>query len=307
MLLDLLAPASLPGARVAATPARSRWSVDSEYGVLRDVMLSAPAHLELVPCNTVARDAVARGMDCCPDTATGQHQALVRALGDAGVRCHFVPPVPGLADQCFTRDSTLMTPWGLLELSLAAPHRAAEPGHVARAAAAWGVPLLGTLGGDAIEGGDVCLVRPGLVAIGWSGARTSQGGATALARFFEAHGWRALVTRFHPTFLHLDTLFTMVGRNRAVACLDALEPDFVAGIQALGIDLVPVTEGEVDQLGANILCLGDGRLLSSSDNKRLNTALGRLGYQITTLTIDQFTRCGGGMHCLTMPLARLPG
>lgn len=304
MLLDLAAPVR---ARPLALPRRIRWGVDSEYGVMQDVMLSAPTHLELVPCNTVARDAAARGMACCPDAALGQHHTLVRALEGHGVTCHFVPPAAGLADQCFTRDSTLMTPWGLLELTLAAPHRAAEPAHVARAAAGWGVPLLGSLGGGTIEGGDVCLVRPGLVAIGWSGVRTSERGAAALARFFEAHGWRALVTRFHPHFLHLDTLFTMIGRNRAVACAEVLEPDFLAEVEALGIDIVPVAEAEIDRLGANLLSLGDERLLSSAENQRLNGVLTRLGYAVTALGIDQFTRCGGAMHCLTMPLARLPG
>lgn len=307
MLLDLAAPASLPRARPFPLADRPRWGVDSEHGRLTDVMLSAPAYLELVPCNTVARDAVAQGMACCPEAALSQHRGLVRALTDHGVRCHSVPPAPGLADQCFTRDSTLMSPWGLLELSLAAPHRAAEPAHVARTAASWGVKLLGALGEGRIEGGDVCLVRPGTVAIGWSGERTDAQGAAALAGFFEARGWRALVTRFHPHFLHLDTLFTMVSRDRAVACRDALEPDFLAEIGVLGIDLVSVEEAEVGRLGANILCLGEGRLLSSTDNRRLNAALGGLGYAVTALPIDQFTRCGGGMHCLTMPLARLPG
>lgn len=307
MLLDLSASASLPGERPVAVADRSRWGVDSEYGQLREVMLSAPTHLELVPCNTVARDAVARGMACCAETAVNQHRALVRALHDHGVRCHFVPPTPGLADQCFARDATLMTPWGLLELSLAAPHRAAEPHRAARAASAWGVPLLGALGEGTIEGGDICLVRPGLVAIGWSGARTSLAGAAALARFFEAHGWRAIVTRFHSHFLHLDTLFNMVARDRAIACLDVLEPAFLAEIEALGIDLVPVDEAEVDQLGANLLCLGDGRLLCTGDNQRLNGELRRRGHDVVALQLDQFTRCGGSVHCLTMPLSRLPG
>ena len=44
-----------------------------------------------------------------------------------------------------------------------------------------------------------------------------------------------------------------------------------------------------------------------ADNHRLNGVLTRLGYEVTALRIDQFTRCGGGIHCLTMPLARLPG
>jgi arginine deiminase len=307
MLLDLHAPTPLAPTRPFLFGTQPRWGVDSEYGVLTDVMLARPDHLEVVPCNSVARDSLAQGLACCPDTAAAQHEALVATLTEEGVCCHFVPAADAHADLCFTRDSTLMTPWGLLELSLAERHRAAEPGHVAAAAARWGVPLLGTLDEGRVEGGDVCLIRPGLVAIGWSGARTDAAGALALARFFGAHGWKCLLTRFDPHFLHLDTLFTMLDRDRAVACVEALEPDFLDAVRALGISLVPVYEEEVARLGANILSLGAGRLLSAADNARLNRELSRLGYLVTGLDIGQFTRCGGGVHCLTMPLARLPG
>jgi arginine deiminase len=99
----------------------------------------------------------------------------------------------------------------------------------------------------------------------------------------------------------------MLDRDRAVACVEALEPDFLDAVRVLGISLVPVREEEVARLGANILSLGAGRLLSAADNARLNRELSRLGYLVTGLDIGQFTRCGGGVHCLTMPLARLPG
>lgn len=306
MLLDLAAPATPSGAAKFMLAGATRWGADSEHGVLRDVMLSVPRHLEVIPCNSVARDSLAQGLACSTSEAARQHEALVRTLTLEGVRCHFVPPRSDLADLCFTRDSTLMTPWGLLELNLSAPHRKSEPGHVASAAARLGVPLLGRLSEGQVEGGDVCLVGQDVVAIGWSGDRTDAAGAMALARYFQARGWRALLTRFDPGFLHLDTLFTMISRDRAVACIDALEPAFLEQIAALGIALVPVTVDEIAQLGANILSLGAGRLLSSSVNRRLNGELERLGYLVTALDIDQFTRCGGGMHCLTMPLSRLP-
>jgi N-dimethylarginine dimethylaminohydrolase len=47
--------------------------------------------------------------------------------------------------------------------------------------------------------------------------------------------------------------------------------------------------------------------VSSEDNHRINALLERRGFKVVRVEIDQFTRCGGGMHCLTMPLARLPG
>jgi len=287
--------------------AERRWGVDSEYGRLTDVMLSSPRHLELVPCNAVSIENHRNGVACCPDLAAEQHARLVEALEGEGVRCHLVPPVEGLADLSFARDATFMSPWGLVALRPAVEHRQAEVDHIRRSAQAWDVPLYGAVTEGRVEGGDVCLLRPGLIAIGHGADRTDEPGAHSLARIFEKQGWEAIITRFDRRFLHLDTVFTLVERNLAVACRDALEPEFLARVEELGIEILEVTVSEVRKLGANLLSLGDRRVVSSADNHRINALLERRGFKVFRVPIDQFTRCGGGMHCLTMPLARLPG
>lgn len=284
-----------------------RWGVDSEYGRLLDVAVAAPAHLEVVPCNAVSMESIANGLFCCTTAAAAQHAVLVRTLERCGVTCHLVPAMPGMADLCFTRDSTLMTPWGLVALRAFEEHRRAEPEHVRKSLARIGVPFLGRIEEGCIEGGDVIVMKPGLLAIGVSGRRTDETGACALARMFEARGWRVLTVPFDPHFLHLDTLFTMVDARRAVACLDELPAAFLAEVAAQGIAIVQASPQEVKKLGANLVSLGAGRVLSSADNGRINGELERLGYLVLQVEIDQFTRCGGGVHCLTMPLARLPG
>ena len=305
MLFNFASADAAPGD--ALVDRNDRWGVDSEYGRLTDVMLSAPLHLEIVPCNAVSIANHLSGVTCCPDIASEQHSKLVRALEAQGVRCHLVPPVEGLADLSFTRDTTLMSPWGLIALSPAVEHRLAEVSHIRGSVAGWNVPLWGAIDEGRVEGGDVCLLRPGVVAIGYSGERTDERGARALARMFEQRGWRAILTRFDRRHLHLDTIFTLVDRDRAVAFVEGLEDGFLLAMQELGIDLIPTTSGEVEALGANLLSLGERRLLAPADNHRINSALEGLGYEVIRVDIDQFTRCGGGMHCLTMPLSRRPG
>lgn len=281
-----------------------RWSVESEYGRLTDVMVSPPPHLEIMPCNSVALDALAKGLATCSETAERQHRVLVKALRTEGVRCATVPAEESMPDLSFTRDATFMTPWGLLGLRPAAEHRRSEVEHVLRTARGWGVPHLATIREGHVEGGDICLLRPGTVAIGWSGERTDKQGALATAHLFEQRGWTAILTKFDPFFLHLDTLFAMVDKNLAVACLEALDPAFVGRVEAMGIKILPVTPYEVQRLGTNLLSLGGRRVLSSADNSRVNIALAALGYHVVAVDISEFTRCGGGVHCLTMPLAR---
>lgn len=281
-----------------------RWSVHSETGRLTDVLLSPPTHLAMVPCNAVTRESLARGLSSCRASAGAQHRALVSRLEAAGVACHVVPPRPGLSDLAFTRDALFMTPWGLAELRPSEPHRRGEAAHLAAALRPLGIETLGAVGEGRVEGGDVCLLRPGLVMIGISGERTDETGARAFGRIFERRGWRALYTRIDPRYLHLDTQFSLVSRHRAVACLDTLESGFAETMAGLGIELLPVTPGEVDRLEANLLSLGGCRIVAPAGDTRINRRLRRLGHDLIEVDIDQFVRCGGGVHCLTMPLAR---
>lgn len=283
-----------------------RWGADSETGRLTDVLLGPPAHLRMVPCNAVTRDSLAKGLSTCTARAGEQHRRLAAQLEDAGIACHIVPANAALPDLPFTRDAVLMTPWGLVELRPAAAHRRAEAAHIAAALEPLGIPYVGAVGEGSVEGGDVCILRPGLVLIGRSGERTDETGAIALARLFERQGWSVLHTRFSPRYLHLDTQFTMVTRNRAVACLDTLEEGFAARMADLGIALVRATVEEVERLEANLLSLGGGRIVAPAGGHRLNRELVRLGHDLIEVEIDQFVRCGGGVHCLTLPLARIP-
>lgn len=295
--------ATLPP-RTAPAPVRG---VDSEYGRLTRVMVSAPTHLSMVPCNSVTREALRNGLDISTARAGAQHAALVRALADAGAEPLSIPPSPDLPDQSFMRDTTLMTPWGLVGLRPGAFHRRGEVDHVLAAAEALGVPMLGRIERGTIEGGDICILRPGLVIIGVTGSRTNDEGAEALAAIFRKRGWRAMLHHFDPHFLHLDTIFTVVDAHLALGCRDVLDDDFMAEMESSGIEILPVSYKQARRLGCNVVSLGERRVLTSVDNEAVNAQLDDRGYDLIPLDISQFTRCGGGIHCLTMPLSRMPG
>lgn len=285
---------------------RPRWGVTSETGVLSDVLLALPTHLALVPANSISEESLSHGLDCCTVEAQAQHRQLVAAFEGAGVKCHLMPAVSDAPDLVFARDAALMTPWGLVTLTPALPHRKAEAVQVTAFARSIGVPTGQAITEGTLEGGDVCIVRPGLVIIGWSGVRTSERGALELAALFERQGWRVILHRFDPHFLHLDTQFCMVDAHRAIACVEVLDRTFVDTLQSAGIELIPATYEEVRGLGCNVVSLGGGRIVSGSGQERLNGLLRTFGYDVVEVDIDQFTRCGGGIHCLTLPLTRMP-
>jgi N-dimethylarginine dimethylaminohydrolase len=245
------------------------------------------------------------GFTTSTSIALAQHRALHAALQSAGVRCHFLAPDQTMPDMCFTRDALVTTPWGLLALKPAAEHRQAEANHALKALRALGAPLAARVRQGTAEGGDIAIVRDGLVIIGCSGERTDEAGAHSVAEIFRGQGWEAIIYRFDPHFLHLDTQFAMVGDGLALVCADVLSDAFLGDLAAQGIETIAVSYKEARALGCNVLALGERRVLASADNDRVNALLRAKGYDVTAVEIDQFTHCGGGVHCLTMPLTRV--
>jgi N-dimethylarginine dimethylaminohydrolase len=279
---------------------------DSETGRLRRVLLAPPARLRPVPCNSVTRECLRSETDFSADLACRQHARLVAALEEEGVSVEMVAPAAGLPDLCYTRDTSLMTPWGLVGLSPGAPHRRREVDEVFRSARANGIPIAGRIERGTIEGGDIAMLRPGLLAIGVSGDRTDAEGAEALVRLFRAHGWDCILCPFDPHFLHLDTQFCMARPDLALACTDVLDDDFLAEMKARGIELVSVSYKEQRRLGCNLLALGDGAVLTAATTPRIDAELERRGVRVVAVDLSELVKCGGGVHCLTMPLARDP-
>ncbi len=294
------APAPRPKARVGG-------QVDSEYGRLDQVLLADPGHLALVPCNSVSNETLREGREPCRDRAARQHSGLVAALQAEGVDVRLVPADAALPDLAFTRDTSLMTPWGLLGLSPGAPHRRCEVPAVMVAARDAGVPILGRIEQGRVEGGDVAMIRPGVLAIGVSGERTNAMGAEQLAAIYKRHGWEVIRYHLDPHFLHLDTVFCMVDRDLAIACTDVLDERFMERIEDMGIELLPIAYKEARRLGCNLLSLGDKRVVTSGTCSRVDVELASRGYRSIAVDLSEFTMCGGGVHCLTMPLRRAAG
>lgn len=296
-----------PGGERPALDKLAHGGVSSETDRLTDVLLCRPAFLKPVPCCSVTQESLRQGFATSVPRALAQHRALQAALEASGVRCHFLEPDPALPDMCFTRDSLVTTPWGLLALNPAAGHRRAEAAHALKAARSLGVPLAGVVSQGTAEGGDIAIVRRGLAIVGCSGDRTDEDGAESVADIFRGRGWDAIVYRFDPHSLHLDTQFAMVGDELALACTDVLSDEFLACLDGRGIETISVSYKEARALGCNILSLGERRVIASANNERVSDILRERGYQVETLELDEFTRCGGGVHCLTMPLARVAG
>jgi len=282
-----------------------QWRVDSETGRLRDVLLCKPVNYHWIDTNAVAHATLTSGAANDPARLHAQYGELEAALTQAGVNLHYTAPEPQLPYQVYTRDSSQTTPWGPVLTQLAMKQRRGEYASLLNFHAQHGGFYKYATAGT-VEGGDIHIIRPGLLVIGHSGVRTNAEGAAQFAGFFTEQGWEAKLVPFAEHFLHLDVMFCMATPRLAVACIDVLGEEFEAFLAARQIRTLRATYAEVMEMSCNLLALGDDRVISPAHSKRLNAMLRAEGVDVLAPELDEFARGGGSVHCMTMPLLRDP-
>ena len=277
------------------------WSVASETGVLTDVLLCPPAHYRWIDTNAIAHGTLGGETPFSHAAALAQYEGLVEVLRREGVRPHFLTPEAHLPYQVYTRDSSQTTPWGPVLTQLRMPQRRGEYAAVLsfHGQDFWRYATAGTL-----EGGDIHVIRPGLLLLGHSGVRTDLAGARQFAAVFEAQGWEVRLQPFAEHFLHLDVLFCMARDDLAVCCLQALPEDFPVWLASRGIEVIEASYAEAMAMSCNLLSLGGGRVISPEHSVRINAELRARGVAVFDPPLDVFAAGGGSVHCMTMPLKR---
>jgi N-dimethylarginine dimethylaminohydrolase len=280
------------------------FGVDSEHGRLRDVLLCRPDHFRWLPTSAISRATLESSRRFDPRAAARQHEELVAAFEEAGVGCHFLEPDPALPYQVFARDSSVMTPWGPVVAQPRQWWRRGEYAPVIRFYQQGAVPLFRMITAAALEGGDVLIVEPGGVVIGFGDGRTQEPAARQLAGWFEEGGWEARVEPIPSRYVHVDVLVAILAERLAAVCMDAVSASLVAWLRAKRFELIEVDAEDAFRLGANALSLGEERVLSAAGAKPLNEALRAQGLEVLAPELEMFTLGGGGAHCLAQPLRR---
>lgn len=279
--------------------------VDSETGELTHVLLCPPDHYRWLDTNAIAHGTLGADTAFDAQRAAGQFSGLVDTLEGQGVRCAYLEPEPHLNYQVYTRDSSQTTPWGPVLTQLRRHERRGEYASVidfhAEHEGFWRYASAGTC-----EGGDIHIIRPGLLLIGYSGVRTDLDGARQFAGWFKAEGWEVRLQAFPEHFLHLDVLFCMATDTLAVCCSDVLGLDFTEWLKIKGIEVIEASYAEVMAMSCNLLSLGGRRVISPRHSTRINAELRARGIMVLDPPLEMFALGGGSVHCMTMPLNRAP-
>ncbi len=277
------------------------------------------------------------------DEVRGGH-GLVTALLDE--HDFLIDPLPNLL---FTRDSSVWIRDRVAITSLAMPARRRETQlteliytqHPRFA----GTRTIHGWHHEHVEGGDVMLLAPGVIAVG-VGERTTPAGVERLARqVFHAdlaHTVLAVPIAQERATMHLDTVCTMVdidkivmypnvadslrayavtvderGTDEASLVLDVAdaEPFLVAAAKAMGIDtleqidtgLDPVTaEREQWDDGNNTLALAPRVAVAYERNDGTNDRLEAAGIDVVRIAGSELGSGRGGPRCMSCPVSRTP-
>jgi N-dimethylarginine dimethylaminohydrolase len=285
-------------------PSEPAWGVDSEHGRLLDVLLCKPHNFSWLPTSAISRATLESGARFEPAAAHAQHAEMIAVYEEAGVRCHFLEPDPALAYQVFTRDSSVMGPNGPVITQLNQWWRRGEYAAAIRFYAGRGIPIRGMITAASLEGGDVIIVEPGSVMIGFGESRTLEPAARQLAEWFEEDGWEARLQTFPDRFVHIDVLVSVLAEKLAAVCTEALPASAVEWLRGKGFEIIEVSAEEAFKLGVNAISLGGDRVLSAAGAGELNEALRARGLTVHDPDLSMFTLGGGGAHCLAQSLRR---
>jgi N-dimethylarginine dimethylaminohydrolase len=288
------------------TPRPATWGVDSEYGVLRDVLLGPCDHFSWFPANAVAARSERIGLVYDLEVAKAQHRALAAAFEAAGVAVHRLRPDGALRYQVYARDSSVLTPWGALILQLQRPQRRGEYAECVRFYVDSGIPIFDMVTAGTLEGGDLMVLAPGVAVCGLSGERSGQPAVDQVKSWFEAEGWEFHAYAFDPHFLHLDLQLGVIAEGLAVVCVEAVEPAFVDWLMGKKIRILEVTYREAMTMGCNVVALGAERVMIPAANTRLIGMCRAEGLTVIEVDVSMIAAGGGAVHCLCQPLRRDP-
>jgi N-dimethylarginine dimethylaminohydrolase len=280
------------------------WGLDSEYGMLRDILVGDPEHLRMVNSNSVTQKWLESGQTFDVERAKSEHGEFIHALQQAGVTTHMIHPDSHLPFGAYTRDTSVMTPWGAIISQMQRPWRRGEIKYSIEFYLENNIPIYDMVTAGSFEGGDVHVIAPGILLLGYSGERTTLEGAQQVKGWFEAEGWEVRLHYQDTFFVHLDVMFATLTDRLAAVCKDTFDPGTLSWLEDKGFEFVDVSFRQVVDLGCNVVSLGGDRVLIPASNTELASACRAHGLEVFDPDLSMITNLGGGIHCLCQAINR---
>ncbi|WP_342574189.1 dimethylarginine dimethylaminohydrolase family protein [Solibacillus sp. FSL K6-1781] len=276
---------------------KSNVQCQSEYGILKQVVLCEPKYMEIKEViNDVQKKYEDDNID--QELAVKQHRNFEQALRNAGVEIIKLPPSKDHPEQVFTRDIGFTIGNHLFVSEMANPIRQGEEEVLAQ----WlnnNKISYKNLSLHSIEGGDV-IVDGNRVFVGISD-RTCKKAIQNLQK--ELPDYEIIPIPFNPKYLHLDCVFNILSSEDALIFPEAFEPKIVNLLSSM-YHLIEVSESEQFSMGTNVLSIGQNRVLSLPVNRDVNYQMKQHGYEVLEVDFSEIIKSGGSFRCCSMPILR---
>ena len=236
--------------------------------------------------------------------ARAQHQELQSAYAHFDVRMHWHIAEPELPMQVYSRDSSVMTPYGAIITAMANWWRRGENFAAIRTYERLGIPIYDMVTAGTFEGGDFNVIEEGCVLIGCGGGRTQEEGARQVEGWFKKEGWETRLAFFDEYYVHIDLMVVPIAQKLTAVCLACTEPAIVAWLKAKGHEIIDVPFEDTINLGCNFMSLGRDRAIVPKSSRSLIAQLRAHGFEVAEVDMSEISKTGGGIHCMAQALRR---
>ncbi|MFQ5740184.1 MAG: dimethylarginine dimethylaminohydrolase family protein [Acidobacteriota bacterium] len=225
-----------------------------------------------------------------------QHQALCGVMRDAGAEVVEVSEQDGHPNSLFTRDTSLVTPVGYVQLRMGLESRRGEERWIAAHLERLGVPRAGVIEPPGtVEGGDVVLA--GRVAFLGRSSRSNAAGGEQLSILLGKMGYEIRVREIGDDFLHIGGSMSVVGPETVLACAGVFPQRFFHGFDLIEVD-------DRSFAAVNVICLGTSGVILHREFRATIGALDAKGFTVHALDFSEILKGCGGPTCTILPVER---
>ncbi|MDR1741168.1 MAG: amidinotransferase [Synergistaceae bacterium] len=283
-----------------------KWSVSSEVGKLRAVLMRRPgAEIEAVknPADWRWKEV----MD--PQRAREQHDALADIYRSNGVDVFYVEEQRAdRPNAIFMRDNVLGTPEGAIVCRQATAFRRGEERAVSGALGRIGCPIVRTISGKGVfEGACGMWVDRETIILG-TGVRSNSDGVYQVYEVLRWMGVNTISFQIPWGHAHLDGLMNIVDRKKALIFPWQVPYDVVKSLTKKGFTIIEAPSVAEVKTGAamNCVALEPGRVVMAKGNPMTKAVLERNGVEVIEAEVDELMKGYGAIHCMTAFLERDP-
>jgi len=277
--------------------------VNSATGILKKVLLSAPAYLTLEPIDKISIDWLEKGTEIDRRKAAEEHARLIEIYKSNGVEVETINPVEGLSSMTYSRDFGFNLKEGYVLGRFKESIRQPETGKYREKLEELDIPMIARCTEGYIEGGDFWQLDERTLAVGML-QRSDEMGIENIRRQLKFYGYEIIEVEAKEEYLHLDMIFNIVGEKTAVAYWDGLPKHFQDYLLEHHYDIIKIEEEGVFRHFCNLQALGNRRVISLKANYEVNFSLRERGFEVFELDCTEILKAGGGPHCMTFPLER---